>query len=100
MVESFIHLKKPNKIEEELRDILENRFYTHRTVLIHDSALKEEMIQLYQMEDREHFVKEFKEVILLRGSVESKTSQLQILAIAKEKNLDVGIHDVLVWNRQ
>ena len=98
MVEAFIHLKKTGKImEEELQDILENRFLHTSYGFDTRFRLKEGMIQLYQLEEREHFVKEFKEVIYSESSVESKTSQLQILADkAKEKNLDVGIQDVLV----
>jgi hypothetical protein len=97
MVESFVHMKRTGKIEEgELRDILENRFLHTSHGFDTHFRLKEEMIQLFQMEEREHFVKEFKEVIYLDGSFEIKASQLQSLAEkAKEQNLDVDIQDVL-----
>ena len=97
IVESFVHLKKSNKIEDaELRDILENRFLHTSYGFDTHFRLKEEMIQLYQMEDREHFVQEFKGVIYSEGSVEDKVTQLQTLSeIAKEKNLDLDIHEVL-----
>ena len=102
MVEAFVHLKKTEKIsEEELRDILENRFlhtsYGFDTLF----RLKEGMIQLYQLEEREHFLQEFKEVIYSEHSVESKATQLQVLAEkAKEKGLDVDIQDVLIGTDQ
>ena len=97
MVESFVHLKKSNKIEDsELRDILENQFLHTSYGFDTHFRLKEEMIQLYQMEDREHFVQEFKGVIYSEGSIEDKVTQLQTLSeIAKEKNLDLDIHEVL-----
>ncbi len=97
IVECLAELQKDGRIEKgEVEDILNNRFLQTSNGFDTHFQLKEEIIQVYQQESREAFVKEFKSVIYSGVGTEEKSTQLQSLSgKAKEQGLELGLHDVL-----